>query len=87
MFDEPVIELLLYIYRNGGEIENFRATMMKLGYSSAKLDRARRVLLEYNLIKQETVKGAPVVLRIIMTEKGKMVARKIIELKKLLEES
>ena len=87
MFDKPVVELLLYIYRKGGNIENFRATMAKLNYSSSKLDRARRVLKEYGLIKEEIRRGAPIVLSITLTEKGKEVAKKIIELKKLLEET
>ncbi|AQQ75472.1 hypothetical protein JdFRA1000001_39 [uncultured archaeal virus] len=87
MFDEPVVTLLIYIYRNGGTIENFRATMTKLDYSSSKLDRARRVLKQYGLIREEIVKGAPVVLKITLTDKGKEAARKIIDLKKFLEEA
>ena len=86
MFDKAVVELLIYIYENKGRIENFRATMTKLDYSSSKLDRARRVLREYGLIKEEIVKGAPVVLRIELTDKGRVVAEKIIELKRILGE-
>lgn len=84
MFDEPVVELLIYIYKNGGKVENFRALMTKLDFSFSKLDRARRKLKGYGLIKEEIVKGAPVVLRIELTGKGRLVAEKILELKKIL---
>jgi len=85
MFDEPVVELLVHIYKNGGTVENFRAMMTKLDFSFSKLDRARRKLREYGLIREEIVKGAPVILRIELTDKGRRVAEKIIELKRILE--
>ena len=85
MFDEAVVGLLLYIYENGGEVENFRETMLKLGYSSSKLDRARKILKRYGLIEEEIIRGAPIVLRMSILDKGVLVARHIIEIKKILE--
>ena len=86
MFDNAVVELLLYIYRNGGVIENFREIMTKLEYSSSRLDRARRVLKNYDLIEEELLRGSPVILRMTLLDKGKTIAKHIIEIKKILEQ-
>lgn len=84
MFDDDVVELLLYIYKNGGVAENFREIMTKLDYSSSRLDRARRMLKKYGLMEEELLRGSPVILRMFLLDKGKLIAKHIIEIKKIL---
>ena len=85
MLDWPVVKLLLYIYDNGGEVENFRGLMRTLDYSFAKLDRARRILLQYGLIKEEVIKAAPQVLKLKLTDKGVEAAKLLKQLIDLLQ--
>jgi len=85
MFDWPVIKLLLYIYENNGEVENFRGLMRELEYSFAKLDRSRRILIKYGLIEEEVIKGAPQMLKLKITEKGSKVAKLILNILEIME--
>lgn len=86
MFDESVIGLLLYLHNNGGIAENLRIIRGDLSYSISKVNRARLILKRYGLIKEEVVKGAPVLLRITISDKGRLVIKHVIEILKLLED-
>ena len=86
MFDKAPVKLLLYIYKSGGVIENFRETMLALRFSSSRLDRARRILKEYGLIREKKISGTPVILRIELLEKGFEVAKYLERILSLIDE-
>ncbi len=79
------IEVLLYIYDNGGEVIGFRDLAMKLGKGYATLRDAMKDLEYAGLIEKEIV--MKVVAKYTLTEKGKKIAKQIKEIVKMLEQT
>ena len=84
-FDSSMMEMILYLYLKGGEVSGRVILQQDLKYSNSKYYRVVSKLQNMNLIEVEYVSQAPPRTIIRLTEKGLRAAKKIKELKEILE--
>ena len=84
MLDKSMIDVLIHLYKLGGSVKSRVILQLDLRYSNTRFDRVINALENMKLIEKKPQPEAPPRVVIELTEKGRGVARHLIEIEKIL---
>ena len=79
-----MISVLIRLYKLGGRVESRVILQTELQYSNTRFDRAVNALENMKLLEKKPQAEAPPRVVIELTEKGKEVAKHLVEIEKIL---